>query len=281
MIYILLTILCSTSIVLILKHSETKNGHPLILLAGNYVVASFISLFFYFTESGSNFSIESLIFGAAIGLLFMLSFFSYAKAIAAAGPALASVSARISVGLPVILAILIFNETPGSYQLAGFGLTIVTLIFFYFSLKKVNRGHIRLNEYFYLFFLFAIIGITDFAMKIFNTWRPLDEKPFFLFIIFSFAFLFTIGFIKVKKIQFERRTFGRGLLLGIPNIFSTFFLLNALYELPAILVYPIVNIGIILLTAFSATILWGEKLNTSGKWALAVGACAILLLSIN
>ncbi|MBZ0201238.1 MAG: EamA family transporter, partial [Ignavibacteriaceae bacterium] len=138
MIYIILTILCSTSIVIILKHSETKNGSPLILLAGNYIVAAVISLFFCFAESKSQYSFQSLGFGAVIGLLFMLSFFSYAKAIAAAGPALASVSARISVGIPVILAITIFNESPGTYQLAGFSLTVVTLIFFYFSLKKVN-----------------------------------------------------------------------------------------------------------------------------------------------
>lgn len=281
MIYLLLTILCSSSIALILKHNHTKKGQPLILLGGNYFIASAISLVFHFAGSESQYSASSLVFGSIIGLFFMLSFFSYAKAIAAAGTALAVISARISVGIPVVLAIIIFSEKPGLFQVAGFALTIITLIVFYLSLRGINTGQIKVKEWSYLFFLFVVIGLNDFAMKVFNQWRPMEEKSFFLFIIFSFAMLFSIGIILVKKIKFERRTMVLGMLLGVPNILSTYFLLNALAELPAIIVYPVINIGVILLTALSAAILWGEKLNRAGKWALAFGLGAIVLLSIN
>jgi len=42
--FLLLTILCSTSIALILKYSDIKKEEPIILLAGNYLVATVISL---------------------------------------------------------------------------------------------------------------------------------------------------------------------------------------------------------------------------------------------
>lgn len=280
MIYLLLSILCSTSIVLILKFSDTRKGHPLILLAGNYTVASLISLVFFLFRPAAEYSAESLGFGAVVGLFFMLSFFSYAKAISAAGAALASISARISVGIPVVLAMLLYGEVPGTFQIAGFILSALTLLFFYYSLKSANTGHIKGREYFYLFSVFLIIGLNEFAMKIFQQWRPMTEKPFFLLIIFSAALLFTLAAVKVKKVPFDKKAVSLGLILGIPNIFSSFFLLNALEEIEAIIVYPVLNTGIILLTAFGASLIWGERLNLHGKLALLIGIAAIIFLSL-
>ena len=67
--------------------------------------------------------------------------------------------------------------------------------------------------------------------------------------------------------------------MGVPNNFSTFFLLGALTQLQAIIVYPVTNIGIIVLTTLGAAIIWKERLNIFGKWALIVGIIAIFLLS--
>jgi hypothetical protein len=39
---LLLTILCSTSIALILKQNDTRQGHPVLLLSGNYFIAAVI-----------------------------------------------------------------------------------------------------------------------------------------------------------------------------------------------------------------------------------------------
>ncbi len=77
MIPLLLTILCSTSIALILKHSDTKQGNPIVLLAGNYLTASIIGLILMLLKDASH-SIETLIFGALLGLLFVASFFAFA-----------------------------------------------------------------------------------------------------------------------------------------------------------------------------------------------------------
>ncbi len=75
MLPLLLTILCSTSIALILKHSDTKQGNPIVLLAGNYLTASVIGLIMMLLKETS-YSIETLLFGALLGLLFMASFFA-------------------------------------------------------------------------------------------------------------------------------------------------------------------------------------------------------------
>lgn len=70
------------------------------------------------------------------------------------------------------------------------------------------------------------------------------------------------------------------MVLGIPNIFTSYFLIESLMQLSAIIVYPVVNIGIILLTAVLANIFWKERINGFGKLALLAGTTAIIILSI-
>ncbi|MBT8386741.1 MAG: EamA family transporter, partial [Ignavibacteria bacterium] len=125
MLPLLLTILCSTSIALILKHSDTKQGNPIVLLAGNYLTASAIGLFLMLVKD-SSYSAETLIFGALLGLLFVASFFAFAKAVAIAGTALATISSRLSVIIPIVFSIIVFDEQPTTLKLIGFLFTGIT-----------------------------------------------------------------------------------------------------------------------------------------------------------
>lgn len=278
--FLLLTILCSTSIALILKYSDTKKGEPIVLLAGNYLIATLIGLTLLILNDQKIFSIQTLFFGAGLGLLFVISFFVYAKAIGYAGTGLATTSARLSVIIPILFSVIIFNELPNELHLVGFLFTVITFILFYFSVKGNHRDGEGVLKYFFLIAVFIGIGINDFAIKVFKSWRPEQEEPFFLFFIFSSAFVYSSIYIIIKKIQIIRQTAVWGLLLGIPNIFSTVFLLGALALLPAILVYPLMNVGIILFTTVAAFIIWKEKLNRWGVLALASGLLAILFLSL-
>lgn len=280
MIPLIFTILCSTSIAFILKHNDNKKGNPVILLSANYFVASLITLLFLYFGKNTSYSIETLLFGAVLAFMFIFSFFVFAKAVSIAGAALASVSSRLSVIIPILLSIVIYREIPFFKQVIGFLFALTTILFFYFSLKKMSNGHLKLIEYSYLFLLLIGIGLNDSCLKVFQEWRPESEKSFFLFSIFTFSFLYTLTFILIKKIKVEKRTIFFGIVLGIPNIFSSYFLLGALSKLPAIFVYPVSNIGIILLTTIGAALIWKEKLNTYGKVALLFGVVSILFLSL-
>lgn len=278
--FLFLTILCSTSIALILKYSDTKKGEPIVLLAGNYLVASIIAFVLLLLDESKIFSVTTLLFGIGLGLLFVISFFAYAKAISYSGTGLATTSSRLSVIIPIVLSIIIFNEEPKSNHLIGFVFTFITFILFYFSVKGNHRDGAGLVKYLVLLAVFIGIGINDFAMKVFKSWKSPAEESYFVLFIFSSAFIYSSLFILVKKIKIEKHTSGWGLVLGIPNVFSTIFLLGALALLPAILVYPLMNVGIIVLTTLLAFIIWKEKLNRWGVLALISGILAIVILSI-
>jgi drug/metabolite transporter (DMT)-like permease len=280
MIDLVLTIFCSTSIALIIKLSGTQNEKPIALLAANYFVASIISLFYIFYFE-SRFSIEVMVFGLILGLLFVLSFFAFTKAVSLAGTALATVSSRLSVIVPLIFSIILFNEIPTDNQSFGILLALITIWFFYLSLKNSKNQHQENRQkYLYLIAVLIGIGINDFSMKIFQQTYLELHKPYFLFSIFFSAFLYSMVFIKIYKIKLEKNTIIKGAILGIPNVYSTIFLIGALSQLPGVLVFPLTNIGIIILTAILAGLIFKERLNKYGILSLTLGLISILFLSI-
>lgn len=280
MIYLILAIISSSSLALILKQGNVKNSNKAILINANYITASLLSFVFIFYKGTFTISIEALLFAIALGYVFAATFFIYSKAVGLAGTALATVSARLSVLIPVILSIIIYGESPNIKMIFGFILTLLTLYLFYLSLKKKNVNTNSNNGYLVLLLLLLGIGIVDFSMKIFERNFPTEEKATFVFLIFFTAFVYTLIHILFKKIEFEKETFKLGLLLGLPNVLAIHFVLAALSQLPAIVVFPIQNIGVIVFTAIMAYIIWREKINNYGIAALIVGIISIILLKI-
>jgi drug/metabolite transporter (DMT)-like permease len=280
MIPLLLTIICSTSIALILKYSDTRKGNPVLLLCGNYFTASLISLILFIAQENIVYSTETFLFGVVLGLFFFLGFFAFAKAVSTAGASLSAVSSRLSVIIPIVLSIIIFGEIPSYFQLSGIILALLTILLFYFSIRKFSSGSFHKADYIFLFALLIGIGINDFCFKIFQNWRPAEENNFFILTIFSFAFIYSFSYILLKKVKFKTGTVTTGIILGVPNVFSSYFMLDALNQLPGIIVYPSINIGIIVLTTLAAFLIWKEELNGYGWWAMGFGVTAIFLVSI-
>ncbi len=280
MIYLILAIISSSSLALILKQGNVKNSNKILLINANYITASLLSLLFIFYKGSFTISLWALLFAILLGYIFAETFLIYSKAVGLAGTALATVSARLSVLIPVILSIIIYNESPDVKMLIGFILTLITFYLFYLSLKKKNVNDKSSNAYLILILLFLGIGLVDFSMKIFERNFPVEEKATFVFLIFFSAFIYTLFRILYKKIRFERETFKLGLLLGLPNVLAIHFILAALSQLPAIVVFPIQNIGVILLTAIMAYIIWKEKINNYGIAAIVVGIISIILLKL-
>lgn len=280
MIFLILAIICSSSLALILKHGNVKNSNTVLLINANYLTASIISLVFIFGEGQFSISLLAFAFASALGFLFASTFFIYSKAVGMAGTALATVSARLSVLIPVLFSILLFGESPNLQMIIGFLLALVTLYLFYLSLKNHNSTSSSSKKYFYLILLLLGIGVVDFSMKVFEYSFNTVEKGTFVFIIFFSAFIYTLLYLMIKKISFENHTFRIGLILGLPNVLAIHFILLALSELPAIIVFPIQNIGVILLTAVMAYLIWKEKINNYGLAALITGVIAIIFLKI-
>ena len=72
-----------------------------------------------------------------------------------------------------------------------------------------------------------------------------------------------------------------GVILGIPNYFSIYFLLVAIksFSLKSAFVFGINNIGIVLLSTLLSVIIFQEKLSSINKFGVLASVLSIILIA--
>ena len=71
-----------------------------------------------------------------------------------------------------------------------------------------------------------------------------------------------------------------GLLIGIPNFFSAKFLLGALKDIAAVIVYPVYSVATILVVTVTGVLAFREKLEKRQWMALGMILVALALLNM-
>ena len=111
--------------------------------------------------------------------------------------------------------------------------------------------------------------VTLSALKV---WNFIQSAP-----VFFTAFI--IGLLKViwdgKRII--RKNIIAGIILGIPNYFSIYFILLALKHLGGIYVFPILNIGVVLLSSIISWLFYKEQMSKT-NWIGIVLACLSIII---
>jgi multidrug transporter EmrE-like cation transporter len=304
LIYLLLAVLCSSSIALIFKYSESNNLNRYIITAVNYLTAALISLFFiinkeiiFFDFNNSDFknnfsrvilqgegvfSAQSsqqwaTVVGLTAGIFFFVSFIYYQKSVRENGVGLAGTFGKLGILIPMLFAILIWREYPNNTQWIGIFLALISIILVNFPFSKNWRKALRFN----LLFLFLYGGIAEFSNKIFQKYALVDYKVLFLFWVFFSAFVFS-SIYSLKKIDGfpKKREVVIGAAVGIPNLFSSFFLISALNNLNTAVVFPIFSAGSIVLIAAAGYIFFGEELNNKEWISIFLTVLALILVNI-
>lgn len=305
MIYLILAIICSSSIALIFKHSENNNMNRLAVTTANYFIAFSISLIFILKDSlfsyfeGGEFGtlfkefvsvilLNNRIFsqkaslawtvliGVFAGVFFFLSFIYYQKSVKNDGVGLSGVFSKLGILLPMLLSIILWQEFPSSIQWIGIILAIMSIIIVNFPFNKNWKKALRLS----LILLFFYGGIAEFSNKLFQKYASLNLKPLFLFFVFVTAFLISLFFALKDKNRISREDLITGVMVGIPNLFSSFFLINALDVLKTAVVFPIFSAGSIVIISLGGFIIFQEKLNKREVSAIFMTIIALILINI-
>jgi drug/metabolite transporter (DMT)-like permease len=279
LIWLLPAALCSIAIALILKTNEGRGGSRILIAGANYLVASAIS-FFMIGGRIPHPGTATLALGLATGLIYVLGFLLLMAGIARLPLAVPVTIARLSVALPVIVAVLLWAERPGTLQWLGLSLGLVAVLIFGMSFSGPGRfsgggGAVPIVPA-----LFVVLGLGDVALKAFREMASDLDRSAFTWILFSGAAILTWVLIVARRVRFDARTFALGLLLGVPNLFSTVFTLLALRDVPASIAFPFINLTVIAGSTLAGFVLWKERLRGMTIAGLVVAASAIVLLAI-
>lgn len=280
MIFLILAALSSALIAVLMRLAETKIGSRMGMFAANYAVCALLSLA-YSGFSGLNGSTEgadtALLLGAISGALYLLNFVLYRHCIAKNGVAVSSTFMKLGVVIPTLTAVLIFREPVLPVRAAGLVLAAAAILLFQYEKGGLHAGNIKTALL--LPVLLCVSGITDCMANLFTRLGKEAAKDLYLLVTFATAMLFSLALCAAGKKKPRGADLLWGALIGIPNYFSSRFLLLSLSTLPATLVYPAYSVGTVLLSCAAGVLLFREKL-TARKWiAMCVIAAALVLLS--
>jgi drug/metabolite transporter (DMT)-like permease len=293
-----LAVACSLVIAMIFKHAERAGLHVLPLLAVNYAVATATAAFRLAqgSEDFASLAIDPLLvaLGVFTGSLYIASFAMFSEAIRAAGMSLAAGVMRLSVVIPFMASWLVWNEVPGSLQLAGIGLAGAAFFLVAHRNDPVSAANVgaairtaggRPGVLLVLSLLFVIGGMTDVCMKAFDvTFAAPAARPFFLLLVFGVAFTIGATLVLRRALRTGRwpsaGELAWGMGLGLVNYGSAEFFLHAIERLPGTFVFPVNNIAIVIGATLIGVVFWKERLTGRNMAGLALAGVALVLLGL-
>ena len=282
-IYLLLSVVFSTFINLVFKWFSVFKVNKIQAILVNYLVCFSIG----FILSG-DFNLLKIIgsdwfkYCIILGSLFVAIFLSMAMTTEKYGVSVNAVSAKMSVIIPVLFAY-VYNSERLTIQFAV-GI-LLSLLSIYLITKK--KQIIIPKKYIYLpIIVFLGSGTIDTSLKLLELNYSNDISINTIsYSIFLGAFLVGTIFYTVKN-QFNfsnwsSRNIISGIILGIPNYFSIFFLLTAIksFSLKSAFVFGINNIGIVLLSTLLSVIIFKEKLTLINKFGVLISVLSIILIA--
>jgi multidrug transporter EmrE-like cation transporter len=131
-------------------------------------------------------------------------------------------------------------------------------------------------------FVFLATGFVDTSLNYMNAFLiASDQKPALPVIIFASAFIIGVVILILRKERISKKDILGGIYLGIPNYFSLYFLLLTLssFNNNGAVVYPILNIGIIVSSSVASYLLFKEKLIKPNIFGMILAIIAILFIS--
>ena len=276
MIYLILAIVSSALVSIMMRVSEASKN-SITVLCFNYLTCSILSVIYNggFKFSGEKINV-ALILGILTGILYLVSLALLRVSIRKNGVVLSSTFMKLGVLVPIVIAIVIFNERPGVLGIAGFILAILSII--YINHKGEEGGNLKGS---YILFLILLGGgfadsLTNFYEKLGNP----DLKDLYLLLTFFTAFIISLVVRFIKKEKFEVKDIIYGASIGIPNYYASRFVLLALGKMNATIVYPVYNVGAILLVTVFGVLVFKESLNKRKKIGMILILISLILLNI-
>lgn len=274
MLSLILAIFSSAAISLLMRLSESRSKSSLGMLAMNYLMCTALSALFspWGQLAARDLGVTAL-FGLGNGVLYLASFALLQHSVRKNGVVLSGTFMKLGLLVTMAVSVCFFGEQPEPMQLVGFVLAVAAIVLINYQ-KGASSGGFRSG----LLLLLFCGGMADAMSKVFEQLGPGGcEDPFLLF-TFLTALALCLVLAKGQKPGVWDVVFGLG--VGIPNFFSTRFLLLALEALPGVVVFPVYSVGTILVVTLAGVTLFRERL-TSRRWlALAMILAALVLLNL-
>ncbi len=290
MFYFLLAVGFTVSLYLIMRAFPRHNISTFQAVAFNYY-ACVITGFLLMPDRSAFSSVEwtstSTLLTVALGAMFVLVFVLIGQAATKSGVMAASLASNMSLIIPVLFGLFIFknnNKLFDFWNYAGILLALAALVLS--VLKKEGNKTTAQTKWLFPVLLFLCSGTNNTLINFLSSkfYRP-DQTPLFMIIACIGAIVVGTSLLCYRLVvgteKIEVKNIVGGVVLGVPNFLSLYFLLKALtaFGNSAAYVFPIYNVLTILVSSIMGWVLFKEKLQPLNRLGLLIAVMAIVLIS--
>ena len=286
MIYLLLSVVFSTSLFVIFKYFDSYKIDTLKAIVVNYMVALTLG----FTLAESSISITGImhqpwVFGAlALGVLFVSIFFVMALTAQQNGVSVVSVAGKMSVVVPIIFGVYLYGESLGMFKIAGIFIALIAV--YLASVKEEGKKHEKAGLLLPVI-LFLGSGTIDTTLKyVQKMYVAENDVELFSGSLFGFAAFFGVLILLIKTIRkpapFGLKNLIAGIVLGVPNYYSIVFLIKALQTkgFESSTLFTINNVSIVIVSTLVGFLLFKEKFSLKNKIGILLAVLGIVLVAV-
>ena len=278
MIALILAILSSSLVSVIMRISGGRVKYNLGMLAMNYIVCTLLGgLLGGFGELHSPVSSGRgavLTMGIFNGVLYLAGFVLMQINIRRNGVVLSSIFQKLGLLVAMVVSICVYREVPTLLQGIGFVLAILAIVVMNYQKNGETAGYKA-----GLIWMLLACGMANAMSQVFSEFgRPELEGQFLMF-TFGSAMLLALGMMVSQKQRIGLWELCYGILIAVPNFYSSKFILGALETLPAVIVQPVSNVGSILVVTVTGVLAFRERLSKR-QW-IGIGAILVALVLLN
>jgi len=286
---LLICILFNAYIGIVFKYFKIYDIRNLQAIVINYFVCALTASFVMGKPAitTENLHQEWFPYALGLGLLFISTFYVFAFTVQKIGVVISAIFQKMSLIAPTIVAILYFNESANPLKIIGIFLAILAIVTISYSKKKDGENILEGGFAVWIFPLGTFLGscMIDLGLFYVNA-KDIASSTDIDFIASLFFISGCFGLIGViyeyfkHKVTIRTKDIIAGFALGIPNFFSIYFLLKTLQiGLDGSVVFPINNVGILIITALYGIFIFKEKVNRQKLIGFVMAITSIVLIS--
>ncbi len=288
MIFLILSVITSTLLVIILKLFNKFGVDTFQAIVVNYWVCTFtggfIEHYFTFNNIANAASHQWLAVAAMLGIFFIILFNLMGWTAQTLGLTAVSVANKLSLVIPVSIAFIFFHEKITLLKVLAILMALASVVMVTF--QKSDKQH-KISPIYFLLPIVLFLGsgfsdsLVNHAQK--NLLTDADKAPFVIWIFQIAALIGTLGLIillLLKKKKWHWKNLLAGICLGIPNYFSMYYLVKALSDSgwQSSEVFPINNVATVICGSVSGIFFFKEKLSKLQIGGIILACISILLL---
>jgi len=288
MIFLALSIIASTLIFVIFRLFASYNINTLQAIVVNYFVACSCGVIGYQNsiELSAIPQYNWFYYTLALGALFLIVFNLMAITTQHNGLSVVSVATKMALVIPIAFGLWYYKEPLGTSKAAGIVLALIAV--YLVAVKKDSSIILQKKNLVFPVLVFLGSGLIDTSLNFLQNDFITDKSliPLFSSTIFLTAGVIGIMVLVAQKIKgvlvLEFKNIIAGIVLGIPNYFSIYFLVKALRSdlFDSSGIFTINNVGIVIISTLLGIVFFKEQLSVKNWIGITLAVISIALVSL-